>query len=121
MHETNGVEFATAHLATDVTLHYAERGDREGEAIIFLHGYSDSWYSFGQVLPLLSPEYDAFALTQRGHGDSDKPECCYTVLTTTLQMSMRSWTRLASSERPSSVLRREPFRASGGVELPPPR
>jgi non-heme chloroperoxidase len=31
------------------------------------------------VLPLLSPEYHAFALTQRGHGDSDKPECCYTV------------------------------------------
>ncbi len=31
------------------------------------------------MLPLLSPEYHAFALTQRGHGDSDKPECCYTV------------------------------------------
>jgi non-heme chloroperoxidase len=27
---------------------------------------------------LLSPEYHAFALTQRGHGDSDKPQCCYT-------------------------------------------
>ena len=80
--EKRGVEhrwIATAHLATDVTLHYAERGDREGEAIIFLHGYSDSWYSFGRVLPLLSPEYDAFALTQRGHRDSDKPECRYTV------------------------------------------
>jgi pimeloyl-ACP methyl ester carboxylesterase len=36
-------------------------------------------YSFGRVLPLLSPEYHAFALTQRGQGDSDKPECCYTV------------------------------------------
>jgi non-heme chloroperoxidase len=31
------------------------------------------------VLPLLSSEYHAFALTQRGHGDSDKPECCYTL------------------------------------------
>jgi pimeloyl-ACP methyl ester carboxylesterase len=30
------------------------------------------------VFPLLSPEHHAFALTQRGHGDSDKPECCYT-------------------------------------------
>jgi non-heme chloroperoxidase len=29
------------------------------------------------VLPLLSPEYHAFALTQRGHGDSERPECCY--------------------------------------------
>jgi len=79
MHATNGVEFATTRLATDVALHYAERGDREGEAIIFLHGYSDSWHSFSRVLPLLSPEYHAFALTQRGHGDSDKPECCYTL------------------------------------------
>jgi pimeloyl-ACP methyl ester carboxylesterase len=27
---------------------------------------------------LLSPSYHAFAPAQRGHGDSDKPECCYT-------------------------------------------
>ena len=78
MHQQNDVAFATIQLATGVRLHYAERGDREGEAIIFLHGYSDSWFSFSRVLPLLSPEYHAFALTQRGHGDSDKPECCYT-------------------------------------------
>jgi pimeloyl-ACP methyl ester carboxylesterase len=70
--------FATTRLTTEVTLHYAEQGDQAGEAIIFLHGYSDSWFSFSRVLPLLSPSYHAFALTQRGHGDSDKPECCYT-------------------------------------------
>src|SRR5919107_1158562 len=79
MHQQNDVEFATIQLATGVRLHYAERGDREGEAIIFLHGYSDSWFSFSRVLPLLSPEYHAFALTERGHGDSEKPECCYTL------------------------------------------
>jgi len=78
MHQPNSVQFATTHLSTGPRLHYAERGDREEEAIIFLHGYSDSWYSFSRVLPLLSPEYHAFALTQRGHGDSDKPECYYT-------------------------------------------
>src|SRR3712207_5116196 len=78
MYQRSDVQFATTQLATGVRLHYAERGDREGEAIIFLHGYSDSWFSFSRVLPLLSPEYHAFALTQRGHGDSDKPECCYT-------------------------------------------
>jgi non-heme chloroperoxidase len=78
MHQPNEVHIATTQLATGVRLHYAERGDREGEAIIFLHGYSDSWFSFSRVLPLLSPKYHAFALTQRGHGDSDKPECCYT-------------------------------------------
>jgi non-heme chloroperoxidase len=79
MHQPNDVQFATTQLATGVTLHYAERGDPTGEAIIFLHGYSDSWFSFSRVLPLISPEYHAFALTERGHGDSDKPQCCYTV------------------------------------------
>jgi pimeloyl-ACP methyl ester carboxylesterase len=80
MSQPNSIEFATTPLlSTGVRLHYAERGDREGEAIIFLHGYSDSWFSFSRVLPLLSPSYHAIALTQRGHGDSDKPECCYTV------------------------------------------
>ena len=79
MHQQNDVEFATTQLATGVRLHYAERGDQVGEAIVFLHGYSDSWFSFSRVLPLLSHEYHAFAPDQRGHGDSDKPECCYTV------------------------------------------
>jgi non-heme chloroperoxidase len=79
MHQQNGVEFATTQLATGVRLHYAARGDPTGEAIIFLHGYSDSWFSFSRVLPLLSAEYHALALTERGHGDSDKPQCCYTV------------------------------------------
>jgi non-heme chloroperoxidase len=79
MSQPNGIGFATTPLlSTGVRLHYAEHGDPAGEAIIFLHGYSDSWFSFSRVLPLLSPAYHAFALTQRGHGDSDKPQCCYT-------------------------------------------
>lgn len=78
MHQPNGVRFATAHLSTAVSIHYAEQGDRMGEAIIFLHGYTDSWFAFSRVLSLLSPSYHAFALDQRGHGDSDKPQCCYT-------------------------------------------
>jgi len=79
MQGPNRMEFATTPLATGPSLHYAERGDPRGEAILFLHGYVDSWHSFSRVLTLLSPEYHAFAFDQRGHGDSDKPECCYTV------------------------------------------
>jgi non-heme chloroperoxidase len=78
MQQQNEPKFATTPLSTGVRLHYAEQGDPSGEAIVFLHGYSDSWFSFSRVLPLLSPSYHAFALTQRGPGDSDKPECCYT-------------------------------------------
>jgi non-heme chloroperoxidase len=78
MPQPNGVEFATTHLSTGLRVHYAEQGDREGEAIVFLHAYVDSWFSYSRVLPLLSPSYHAFAPDQRGHGDSDKPQCCYT-------------------------------------------
>jgi non-heme chloroperoxidase len=78
MQQQNELKFATTPLSTGVRLHYAERGNPSGEAIVFLHGYSDSWFSFSRVLPWLSPSYHAFALTQRGHGDSDKPQCCYT-------------------------------------------
>src|ERR671914_1295415 len=77
--QPSDVHFATVSLSTGVTLHYAERGDPKGEAIIFLHAYTDSWFAFSRVLALLSPSYHAFAPDERGHGDSDKPECCYTV------------------------------------------
>ena len=36
------VQFATTPLSTGPRLHYAERGDPTGEAIVLLHGYSDS-------------------------------------------------------------------------------
>ena len=79
MHPPNGVKFASVHLSTGLRMHYAEQGDPEGEAIVFLHAYVDSWFSYSRVLPLLSAEYHAFAPDQRGHGDSEKPRCCYTV------------------------------------------
>ena len=79
MRPSDAVRFNEVHLSTEVTLHYAERGARTGEAIIFLHAYVDSWFTFSRVLPLLAPEYHAFAPDQRGHGDSDKPQCCYAV------------------------------------------
>jgi non-heme chloroperoxidase len=78
VHQPNDVHFATVSLSTGVTLHYAQRGESEGEAIVFLHAYVDSWFTYSRVLSLLSSEYHTFALDQRGHGDSDKPECCYT-------------------------------------------
>ncbi|MFW9901945.1 MAG: alpha/beta fold hydrolase [Candidatus Thorarchaeota archaeon] len=67
------ISFNNVQLKTGVRLQYAERGKRDGEVIIFLHGYTDSWYSFSTILSLLSTEYHTISLTQRGHGDSDKP------------------------------------------------
>src|SRR3712207_3540476 len=77
MAHPNATEFVTTRLDTGPRLHYAEQGDKGGVAIVFLHAYADSWFSYGRVLRLLSPSYHARAPDQRGHGDSDKPECCY--------------------------------------------
>jgi pimeloyl-ACP methyl ester carboxylesterase len=66
-------------LETGVTLEYAEKGHGKGQVIIFLHGYTDSWYSYSRVLELLPPRFHGYALSQRGHGDSDKPVSGYSM------------------------------------------
>jgi non-heme chloroperoxidase len=60
-------------LSTGITVEYAEQGDKEGTPVILLHGICDSWRSFETVLPHLPKNIRAFALSQRGHGGSDKP------------------------------------------------
>lgn len=60
-------------LSTGVRLPYVEQGDPAGVPVLFLHGITDSWRSFQPVLPHLPESIHAFALTQRGHGDADRP------------------------------------------------
>jgi len=60
-------------LPTHVTLPYVEQGDPAGVPVILLHGVTDSWRSFERVLPYLPPSLRVFALSQRGHGDADRP------------------------------------------------
>lgn len=64
-------------LRTGVRMEYVERGEPGGRPVIFLHGVTDSWHSFERVLPLLPPTLRAFAISQRGHGDSSRPESGY--------------------------------------------
>ncbi len=71
--------FGTARLASGPQVHYAEQGDPGGEPILFLPAYADSWFSYSRVLPLLPARYHAYAMDQRGHGDSERPACCYGV------------------------------------------
>jgi pimeloyl-ACP methyl ester carboxylesterase len=61
------------HLKTGIKLEYVEQGNANGVPIIFLHGLSDSWHSFESVLPNLPSSIHAFAISQRGHGDSERP------------------------------------------------
>jgi non-heme chloroperoxidase len=78
-HADRRLRFAITRLATGPQVHYAEQGDPDGETILFLPAYADSWFSYSRMLPLLPARFHAFALDQRGHGDSERPSCCYTV------------------------------------------
>ena len=71
--------FRVARLQDGPLIRYAEQGDPTGEPIVLLHGYTDSWYSFSRLLPLLPAGYHRFAIDQRGHGCSERPLDGYTV------------------------------------------
>lgn len=64
-------------LFNGVRLPYVEQGDPSGTPMVMLHGVTDSWHSFEPVLPHLPASIHAFALTQRGHGDADRPAMGY--------------------------------------------
>lgn len=61
------------HLANGIRLQYAEQGDPGGVPVVMLHGITDSWRSFESVMAQLPPSLHVFALSQRGHGASDRP------------------------------------------------
>lgn len=65
-------------LSTGVRMEYVEQGPADGEPLIFLHGVTDSWHAFERVLALLPSTIRAFAVSQRGHGDSSRPDSGYT-------------------------------------------
>ena len=71
------VDIKSVELVNQVRLCYAEQGDSSGVPIVFLHGATDSWRSFERVLPHLPESIRAFAVTQRGHGDSSRPATGY--------------------------------------------
>ena len=67
------MSFDAIPLGNGVHLHYAQQGLPEGPAIILLHGYSDSSFSFSRVMPLLPSQYRVIAPDLRGHGHSARP------------------------------------------------
>ncbi len=73
------VHFATIQLSTGIDMHYAEYGDPARKPIVFLHGFTDSWFSFSPVLKYLPPNYHVLMLDHRGHGNSSKPETGYEI------------------------------------------
>jgi pimeloyl-ACP methyl ester carboxylesterase len=52
----------------DASIHYVSGGS--GPEIIFLHGFSQDWYEFSQVMCLLAGRYTVIAVDLRGIGQS---------------------------------------------------
>jgi len=50
------------------------------DPIVMLHGYGDSWYSFNGMLSACSASESVIALSQRGHGNSHKPDNGYLIV-----------------------------------------
>jgi pimeloyl-ACP methyl ester carboxylesterase len=73
------MDVATVTLASGPTLSYAVQGDPSGPALVLLPGPTDSWWSYGPVLEWLPPSIRTIAVSQRGHGDSEKPATGYRV------------------------------------------
>jgi non-heme chloroperoxidase len=64
-------------LPNGATLRYVEQGPSDAMPLILLHGFPDSWLSYQIVLANLPSSIRAIALSQRGFGNSDKPEGSY--------------------------------------------
>jgi non-heme chloroperoxidase len=69
---SDDLRFTKQRLASGLRLHVAEQGSRDGQVVLMLHGYADSWFSYSRILPLLPSRLRAVAPDQRGHGESEK-------------------------------------------------
>jgi non-heme chloroperoxidase len=71
------ITLAPVTLASGIRLNVAQRGPQDGRAVLMLHGYSDSWFSFSRVLSHLPEDLRVIVPDQRGHGDSERPHWGY--------------------------------------------
>jgi hypothetical protein len=56
-------------------IHYVIGG--QGDPVVLLHGWPETWYSWHHVMPALAPNYTVIAPDLPGLGDSSKPATGY--------------------------------------------
>ena len=59
----------------DVRLHYVTAG--QGDPLVLLAGFPQSWYAWRKVIPRLAERFRVIAIDLPGQGDSSKPESGY--------------------------------------------
>ena len=61
--------------ANGIRQHYVEAG--EGEPVILLHGFPETWYAWRKQIPALSQHFRLIVPDLRGYGETDKPPSGY--------------------------------------------
>ncbi len=56
-----------------VRLHYVSGGRADGEVVVLLAGFPESWFAWRKIMPLLAADYRIIAPDLPGQGDSDRP------------------------------------------------
>lgn len=74
---SSAVAQSDAELPTGVRMHFEVRGPVDAPALVLLHGYSDSGFSFSRILPLLPADRRIIVPDLRGHGRSSQPPAGY--------------------------------------------
>jgi pimeloyl-ACP methyl ester carboxylesterase len=64
------VNHHTTHV-NGTTIHYVSAGT-SGSAILLVHGFPETWWTFHKLIPLLAVNHRVFAVDLRGFGDSSK-------------------------------------------------
>jgi pimeloyl-ACP methyl ester carboxylesterase len=65
------------HMATvnGIQMHYVMGG--QGDPVVLLHGWPETWYAWRHIMPDLAQNYTVIAPDLRGLGDSSKPPTGY--------------------------------------------
>ena len=58
-----------------IAMHYVIGG--QGDPVVLLHGFPETWYAWHEVMPILAKNHTVVAVDMRGMGDSSKPETGY--------------------------------------------
>jgi pimeloyl-ACP methyl ester carboxylesterase len=65
-------------LPNNQHLAYIDMGAPLGPPVVLIHGYTDNARDWVPLIPYLDRKFRLIVVDIRGHGRSDKPECCYT-------------------------------------------
>jgi pimeloyl-ACP methyl ester carboxylesterase len=72
------IEHHSAHVG-ELLVHWASAG--EGEPVVLLHGWPQTWYEWRHLIPVLAEDHLVIAPDLRGWGETERPADGYDVAT----------------------------------------